>query len=480
MIAVGDEETPVDAYARETLQRLPLADAALSLWAYVLQPAFLAQMVAQYRGRSFEDTLTFARFVDLIGDALLAQEGSGRPSFTRAKEQGTLPTSSEAVDGKLRRVPLSLSLGFFTEGTARLRVRLPPQHVATPLPASVADLTVVVGDGKTLKRVAKRLLPARGAAGKVYGGKLLVAFLPREGVAVAMAADPDGERNECRLVPQIVEQTRRVVSGPRVGVLDRQFCDLVQTARCSEDGDHFFIRYHSKVHFLEDPTQPPKVTQDTHGRAVREAWGWLGAEANTHRRFGRRLTLLRPGEEAVILVTDLLDAARYPATDLLTVYLARWGIERVFQQITEVFALRRVIGSTPQATVFPAAFCLLLYHMVQVIRGYVATAQPQPWVAEELSTEQIFYDVQRELTAVSVLVPPAMVVAAYAEELSREALCQRLHGLLAPVWTPRWRKAVNAKPRPKVAKANQSGAHTSMHRLLGTARPERRMKTAAA
>jgi len=480
MIAVGDEETPVDAYARETLQRLPLAAAALSLWAYVLQPAFLAQVFAQYRGRSFEDTLTFARFVDLIGDALLEHEGSGRQSFTRAKEQGTLPTSSEAVYGKLRRVPLSLSLGFFTEGTARLRVLLPPQHVATALPASVADLTVVVGEGKTLKRVAKRLLPARGAAGKVYGGKLLVAFLPREGVAVAMAADPDGERNECRIVPQIVEQTRRVVSGPRLWVLDRQFCDLVQTARCSEDGDHFLIRYHSKVHFLEDPTQSTKVTQDAHGRTVREAWGWLGAETNTHRRFVRRLTLLRPGEEAVILVTDLLDAARYPATDLLTVYLARWGIERVFQQITEVFALRRLIGSTPPATVFQAAFCLLLYNMVQVIRGYVATAQPQPCLAEEVSTEQIFYDVQRELTAVSVLVPPAMVVAAYAEELSREALCQRLHGLLAPVWTPRWRKAVNAKPRSKVAKAKQSGAHTSMHRLLGTARQERCMKTAAA
>lgn len=64
------------------------------------------------------------------------------------------------------------------------------------------------------------------------------------------------------------------------------------------------------MHFLADPPQPTKVTQDTHGRAVREEGGWVGAEANTHRRFVRRLTLLRPGEEAVILVTELLDAAR--------------------------------------------------------------------------------------------------------------------------------------------------------------------------
>jgi hypothetical protein len=48
------------------------------------------------------------------------------------------------------------------------------------------------------------------------------------------------------------------------------------------------------------------------------------------------VTLRRDGEEDVILVTGLLDAAAYPAEDLLALYLARWGIERVFQQITEV------------------------------------------------------------------------------------------------------------------------------------------------
>jgi hypothetical protein len=309
---------------------------------------------------------------------------------------------------------------------------------------------------------------------------LLVAFLPSQGVAVAMAADPDGERNECRLVPQVVEQTRQVVSGPRLWVLDRQFCDLVQTARCSEEGDHFLIRYHTKVRFCPDLTQSAVVTQDAQGRRVVEDWGWLGAAANRSRRFVRRLTLTRPGEDAIILVTDLLDSTRYPAADLLTVYLARWGIERVFQQITEVFALRRLIGSTPQATVFQAAFCLLLYNMLQVLRGYIASARPQPCLAEALSTEQLFYEVQRELTAVSVLVAPAMVVAAYTEEVSQAELCQRLHILLDSLWTPRWRKAVNTNPRPKVARAKRSGAHTSIHRLLQAAHQDPCRGTAVA
>jgi hypothetical protein len=41
--------------------------------------------------------------------------------------------------------------------------------------------------------------------------------------------------------------------------------------------------------------------------------------------------LVRPGEETIILLTDLLDAAQYPATALLELYGARWSIERVFQ-----------------------------------------------------------------------------------------------------------------------------------------------------
>ena len=51
-------------------------------------------------------------------------------------------------------------------------------------------------DGKQLKGVAKRLLPVRGRPGKVIGGKILVAYLPRQGLAVAMTGHRDGEANE--------------------------------------------------------------------------------------------------------------------------------------------------------------------------------------------------------------------------------------------------------------------------------------------
>jgi hypothetical protein len=105
MIAMSEEAMPLDAYARETLQRVPLADATLSLWAHVLAPPFMAQVFAEYRGRSFEDTLTFARFVELIGDALLTHDGSGhgkRASISAKTqelcEEGNGPPGQLALD----------------------------------------------------------------------------------------------------------------------------------------------------------------------------------------------------------------------------------------------------------------------------------------------------------------------------------------------------------------------------------------------
>ena len=254
----------------------------------------------------------------------------------------------------------------------------------------------------------------------------------------------------------------------------------MQTARWSEDGEHFLIRSPPQVRFCPALTQAAVVTSDAQGRGVGEEWGWLGAESNRARRLVRRLTLTRPGAEASLLLTDLLDTTRYPAAALLTGYLARWGSERVFEQIPEVCALRRLLGSTPPAPVCQAAFCLLLYNMVQVLRGDIALAQPHPCPAEPLSTEPLFYDVQRELTAVRVLVAPSMVVAVYPEELAQAELRQRVPSLLAAVWTPRWHKAVKTQPRSKIAQAKRSGAHTSVHRWLQAAHQASCLETARA
>lgn len=464
MLPRTSEGTAPSPFAWEALARLPLAEAVLSLWSYVLQPRFLDDLFQRHRGRSYTDTLTFPAFVELLADALVRHRGSGRASFRSASEQGTLPTTPEAVYGKLRRAPLELSLGFLEDVTARLVPLLPGAARLHPLPACLDGLTVVIGDGKTIKRVARRLLPARGAAGKVYGGKLLVAYLPACGLVTALAADRDGEVNEARLVPDLLPRAQARIPGPRLWVLDRQFCDPVQAQRLLAIQDHFVIRYHKKVHFVPDPERPARTLTDAQGREVVQEWGFLGAASNRLRCPVRRVTIQRPGQEAVAIVTDLLDGEAYPALELLELYRGRWGIEQVFQQVTEVFELRQLIGSTPEATVFQASFCLVLYNLIQVMRSYVAVSRAQPLAVAEVSAEQLFRDVQEELTALHKVVPSAEVGSCIPRAWAPGGVQERLRQLLGGVWKERWRKAVNRKPRPHKPKA-KGGNHTSVHRL---------------
>lgn len=453
----------VQDFAREVLTRLPLAAAVLTLWRWAVDPLFLLALFARYRGAGYEKVLSFATLVQLIADALWEHRGSGRKSFARARERGELEASVQAVYQKLGRVPLGLSEAWLAESTERVRPVYPPA-ARVPLPPSVQEFVVVVLDGKAIKRVAKRLKPLRGCKGGVLGGKALVALELATGLAVAMATDPDGETNEAKLVPALLPQVRTRRAGPRWWVADRQFCDLTQTAAFAAEGDHFLVRYHPKTHFCPDGARPAQPGADAQGRVWGEDGGWLGCERAKTRRLVRRITLYRPGAETIILITDLLDAQRYLATDLLALYLARWSIERVFQQITEVFHLQTLIGTTPQGTIFQLAFCLLLYNLLQVVRAYVATAQARP--PETISTELLFADVQRQLVALTALVPPPALEPLFEPLPSCERLGEQLTRLLKTVWTTRWLKAPAKKPKPPTTRQAIRGNQTSVYRLL--------------
>lgn len=395
--------------------------------------------------------------------ALLNRHGSLAAALDHADERDQLVASRQAYYGKLRRLPLELSTAYLRQSSARLRELTGP--CVRPLPPSLDKFNIRIIDGKKLKRVAKRLLATRGSAGKLFGGKLLVSWDPRVELVDAMAADPDGEVNECRLVPALLGQfPDGTEEGPWLFVADRQFGDKKQPNRLLARGFHFLFRRNAKTHFHIEPRQPDHAEQrgvDGDGREVIQQWGWLGKGKG--RVYVRQITLRRRGEEDIIVVTDLLDAEAYPAEDLLELYRRRWGIEQVFGQITEVFGLARFIGSSPEATVFQAAFCLLLYNLIGIVKGGVARAVGCP--TEEVSSQKLFESIHEELLSLCRLVTTDEIESLLPRSDRAEILRARLQGLLAGCWKERYRKSRETKPRAKRDRPRRSGAHTSVFRL---------------
>lgn len=80
-----------------------------------------------------------------------------------------------------------------------------------------------------------------------------------------------------------------------------------------------------------------------------------------------------------------------------------------------------LIGGTPQATVFQFCYCLVLYNLIQVVRGYLAGAEGRG--VETVSTEKLFEGVREELIAWNRVVEPATTVGLFTRP------CHNVHGL---------------------------------------------------
>ena len=456
-------------FVRQVANQLPLAEAVLRMFDCITQRDFLDHVFETHRGRSYESEIGFPLFVHLIGDALLEHHGSGRQSFARSIEDGELEASMQAAYGKLRRVPLSLSMGLLSDASARLRELFPANFAANEIPKSLRGMETFFHDGKTLKHVAKRLKVLRKLKGKVIGGRLVVTQSLSTGMVVAMGANEDGESGEQPMVPDVLAQTRAAFPDViRLHVADRQYCDLIQMSRFTENDDHFLVRWNRRLKFHQDRKRKPRKGVDRYGRKYTEDWGWVGS--GKQQRYVRRIHLDRGGKEHVILLTDLTDPDKYLADDLLEVYLRRWGIEQMFQHVTEVFHLRTLIGSTPRATVFQASFCFLLYNMTQVVRAYVAQGQDRE--INTVSLELLFYDAVRQLTAWNEVLRPSQTVELLSTTWTATQLKNRLRQLLHNTWSERWNKSPSNTHTqvPKQRDEYPLGGHISVYRMIHEAR----------
>ena len=459
---------------RQLLSRLPLAQVVLMCFSFVMDRTSLEQLFEEHRGRAYTKKLSFSTLVYLIRDALISRQEGTRRHLERTKAQDQLPASVVAFYGKLARLPLEVSLAFVSRGAAQVAQLLPPDS-RWIAPASLQAFDLHGVDGKMLKHVKHRLKVTRAVRGKLLGAKLQVAQDLRSGLVLAINAHPDADCNEVRLTGGLLEQVHHQrqeqlqgglarALAPILWVSDRQYSDLSCPRLFMEHEGHFLIRHNRTLGFEADPARVAQEGTDARGRRWMQQWGWLGARTRADRLYVRRITLFRPGpDDDVILLTDLLDETRYPAVNLLEAYLQRWGIERMFQAVTEVFDLRHLIGTTPRAAIFQSALCFVLYNIVQVLGGYAAAdAQLE---GREVSGEKLFDDVRRELGAWALMAEPAATIEQQFPALPAAQLRKQLRTLVR--WRPLWRKS---KPRTHPSQRGRTiqvkGGRSSVFKLL--------------
>jgi hypothetical protein len=461
-----------DVFSAAVLEKLPLADAVWRLLHFTMADAWLDDLWERTRGRCYERDLKFSTLAHLIADALLEHGGSGHQAFERAREVERIPVSNGSAYEKLGNLPLPVSEALLEEGSRRMHAVLPEVAAVDPLPGCWAGYDLFASDGKAIKHVKRLLKPLRGLQAGILGARASVGLDLRTGLAVALVGHLDGEAGEGALTEALLLSLAVAGAGrPWVVVLDRLYCNLSFPRKVLGAGGHFLIRYCSTTTFVADAARPPQEGRDARGRRFVQEWGWLGKAAKGRRVYVRRITLELPNGKSIGVVTDLLDETKHPAEDLLSTYQKRWGIERVFHQITDVFSLKHLIGTTPQAVLFQLSFCLLLYNALQVVRAHLASHQR--CAAETISTEKLFYDVKRQLVAVNELVEVEALLGLLGAEPTAAELREGLREGLRGAWSNRWWKAPSSGGGGhRKVKVRVLGNHTSTYRVLQQARTQ--------
>jgi hypothetical protein len=445
----------MDAFVRELMDRSPLAACVLELSDFIFAPDLLKDVWEEYRGRCYEDVLRFEDFLRLMRDALVQHGGSAHRLFVELERRGVEPINESNFYRKLARTPVELSRALLRRCTQSMSGLMPGP--ATVLSSCFDGFTVLACDGKKIKNAAKRLKPTRGYGGRLLGAKALVAMDLRNGMAVAMSDSLDGMVNDVPLVPALMEQLREIFAGPVLSVWDRQFDDVRTLGRLAErEGDAYVVRMTSRHLFAVESSVE---TRDDQGRKVTDQIGLMGEK----KLRVRRLTLEREGEENIVVLTNLMDSDAFVAVDLLGLYRLRWGIEQMFQQVTETFSLSNLIGSSPRAVLLQFAYCLLLYNMVQLVKAYVAE---DGGVSQMIvSTFHLFEDMKRELQAWAYHGDGTWERVAQSDA---RGMAQRMRELLRGSWDAvGYTKASDKKARPKRPPPIQlRGGYTSVQRLI--------------
>lgn len=457
----------MDQFQRKVLDRLPLAEAVLTVLQYVWREEDLRRLFDQHRGTGSEVSVTFAQLVELVVNAILEHQGSGRQSFDLARSEGRLEATNGAVYGKLRRLPVRLSEAFLRETTRRVQQLLPAADEDHSVAPAFRRFEVLVIDGKKLKRLPKRLKPLREVSGKVLGGKVVVGLALNQGLLTAMQASPEGEANDAPLTPGLLDQLESEIDRPLLIVADRQFCDLKIPNRIVRGGHAFVIRFSKKTTFHAETEQ---TFLDSQGRTVRDACGTLGRETDSRRMALRQISLERPGEEEVVLITTLRDRDAFPAEQILDLYLQRWAVERVFQQVTEVFHLQSLIGTSPQGAIFQFALCSCLYNVIQLVRRYLGESHRRS--PRQLSGELVFRDVCKQLNAATQFLDHSELLAGLRLAGSPKTR-ERVLRMLRHVNIEAWLKSPPQKRTPPKAKKRVPGGHSSAHKLIQKAKAKK-------
>lgn len=381
------EHSPVSVMARAGLERAFDAQRLDALFERTAQKQYTRE-------------LWFSTLVRLMSEVVLGVSPSVHAAYQDAAEP--LGVSVTAVYEKLAGVEAEVSAELVRDSARQL------SPVVAELGGRASSLLdgyrVLILDGNHLSGTEHRIKELRRLGAAALPGQTLVVFDPALGLIVDVLAWEDAHDQERTLLKQMVPQVQ-----PRdLWIDDRNFCTTKFLFGIQRREGFFLVRQHAATlhwQLLGKRKSRGRVpTGRVYEQSVRLEYPGTGESL-----LARRITVeldqpTRKGEREVHLLTNL------PPEDADTrqvakLYLKRWTIERVFQDLAVALTCEIHTLGYPKAALFGFCLALVAYNAVSLIQAALRAVHGTAKIEAELSWYYVCLHLSKVYTGMMMAVP---------------------------------------------------------------------------
>jgi len=446
------EHSPVSVMARAGLERALDANRLNALFERTAQTQYTRELL-------------FSTVVRLMSEVVLGVSPSVHAAYQDASEP--LEVSVTAVYDKLAGVEPEVSAELVRDSARNLSAVI--EELVERAPRLLEGYRVLILDGNHLSGTEHRIQELRRLGAAALPGQALVVLDPALMLIVDVLAWEDAHDQERALLEQIVPQ----VQPGDLRIADRNFCTTKFLFGIHRRGGCFLVRQHASTLHCQLLGKRKSRGRVPTGR-VYEQSVCLENPDTGESFLARRITVeldkpTRHGDSQVHLLTNL-PAEDADARQVARLYLQRWTIERVFQDLTVALTCEvRTLGY-PKAALFGFCLALVAYNAVSLIQAALRAVHGTQKVQAELSWYYLCVHLSKVYTGMMIAVPGRSwdIVG----HLDTQEFAALLKELAARIDLRRFRKHPRGPKKPPPKKI--SGAktcHVATARILAKRSP---------
>ena len=440
-----------------------VADSPLSVMAratieHALSAEALDALFERTADKQYTRELLFSTVVDLMSLVVCGTHPHVKAAFQAQVER--IPVTLKSVYEKLQQIEThtAAELVRFVAGRCEPLIRALNGARQEWLPG----YRIKIIDGNPLAGTQRRLKETRGQSAAPLPGLSLVVLDPQLMLAVDVLPCEDGHAQERTLLGPLLERLEE----HDLAIADRNFCTTDFLTGLAIGQASFVIRRHAKL---------PLEARGEWDVEVETPTGWVSERPVTLMRDGVELLQLRcirvrlkkptrEGDTVIEIVTDLpVEVA--DAAQIAALYLRRWTVEGMFQELTQNLGCEVNTLCYPKAALFAFCVALMAYTVLAVTKAALRAVHGEERVEKEVSGYYLALELAGVYLGMMIAIPAEYWVC--FQSLSVAEMAGILRELAAKMKLVRYKKHPRPPKRaPPKKVSDKKRPHVSTARLL--------------